>query len=139
MSFLSGSDTELARQIAYALEDESFHPLDEVQDNAPEDCRYFSDLECSLSEWGFAYGVAWATARTREPFASVTRISALAKELAREAWRYHSSKERWQELLTKDRDQRGPVHGDPATQLEAFTRNLGSMHVRRQEGDRIGH
>ena len=30
-----------------------------------------------------------------------------------------------------DRQERGPVAGDPGKQLEEFTRNLGSMRVRR--------
>ena len=130
MSFLPDSEAELARQIAYALDDESFHPLDEVQDSAPEECRYFSDLECSLSEWSFGYGVAWALLRVREPLAPATRIAALAQGLAREAWRSHGSRA-WEELIKRDRQERGPVHGDPSEQLEEFSRNLGNMRVRR--------
>src|SRR5437588_11689255 len=103
MSLLNDSEAELARQIAYALEDESFHPLDEVQDRAPEECRYFSDLECSLSEWSFSYGIAWALARMREPLAPTPRIATLAQELAREAWRYHGRAGSWQEQIRRDR------------------------------------
>ena len=62
MGFTPESEEDLVRQVAFALEDESFHPLDEVQDDAPENCRYFSDLESSLSDWSFAYGVAWTSA-----------------------------------------------------------------------------
>src|SRR2546425_6046608 len=98
MNFLPESEAEQARQIAYALEDESYHPLDEVQDNAPDDCRYFSDLECSLSEWSFAYGIAWGLLRMREPLAPTPRIAGLAQGLAREGWRYHGGSGSWQDL-----------------------------------------
>ena len=45
MGFFPESEAELARQITHALSDESFDPLDEVHERAPEDCHYFSDLE----------------------------------------------------------------------------------------------
>jgi hypothetical protein len=130
MSFLPASEAELARQIAYALEDESFHPLDEVQDHAPEDNRSFSDFECSLSEWSFGYGVAWALARMKDPFASSPRVAEIAERLAREAWRSYSWGESWPDLMRRDRAERGPVREDPTAHLEAFTRGLGKMRVR---------
>jgi len=83
-----------------------------------------------MSEWSFGYGVAWALFRVREPLAPATRIAALAQGLAREAWRSHGSQS-WQELIKRDRQERGPVHGDPSQQLEEFSRNLGNMRVRR--------
>ena len=131
MSLMPESESELARQIAYALEDESFHPLDRVQDDAPDDCRYFSDFECSLSEWSFGYGLAWALARMRDPFAPAERVAAIAQRLAVEAWRSHGRGESWPDLIGRDRAERGPVRGDPSTQLEEFTRSLGKMRVRR--------
>lgn len=134
MSFMPESESDLARQIAHALEDESFHPLDQVQDDAPDDCRYFSDFECSLSEWSFGYGVAWVLARMRDPFAPTARIAANAQRLALEAWRSSGRGESWPELISRDRAERGPVRGDPSTQLEEFTRNLGKMRVRRAPG-----
>jgi hypothetical protein len=131
MGFLPESERELTRQVAFALEDESFHPLDEVQDNAPADCRYFSDLESSLSDWSFAYGVAWALARMQDPFASSERVASLARRLTAEAWRSYARDQSWATLLSRDRAERGPARGDPHTQLEEFSRNLGNMRIRR--------
>jgi hypothetical protein len=132
MSFLPTSEAELARQIAYALEDESFHPLDEVQDHAPRDHRSFTDFECSLSEWSFGYGLAWAIARMRDPFASSARIADVAERLAREAWRSYSWGQSWPDLMRRDREERGPVKDDPSAHLESFTRGLGQMRVRHE-------
>jgi hypothetical protein len=131
MSFLPESEAELARQVIFALEDESFHPLDEVQDSAPEECRFFSDLESNVSEWSFGYGIAWTLARMRDPFASSERIATLARRIAGEAWRSYADEHSWPELVGRDRRERGPVRGDPSTQLEEFTRNLGNMRIRR--------
>src|ERR671922_256468 len=71
---------ELAQQVYEALEDEGAQPLRGVAAEAPQGFESFSELETSLSEWSFGYGVAWALARTREPFASSRRISELAAE-----------------------------------------------------------
>jgi hypothetical protein len=125
------SEQDLVRQVAFALEDESFHPLDEVQDNAPADCRYFSDLESSISDWSFAYGVAWTLARLRDPFASSARVGVLAQRIARDAWRFHAGDQQWEDLISRDRAERGPALSDPTTQLEEFSRNLGDMRIRR--------
>ena len=53
-----------------ALEDEAAQPLSEVQRPRPEGCDYFSELEASLGEWSFGYGVAWALARAGDPMMS---------------------------------------------------------------------
>jgi hypothetical protein len=131
MGFFPESEAELARQIAYALEDQSFDPLDEVHEHAPEDCHYFSDLEVSLSEWSFSCGIAWAIVRTRDPFASSERVVDAAQRLAREGWRSHTGPRSWAELVGQDRAERGPVRRDPQTQLEQFGDELGKMSVRR--------
>jgi hypothetical protein len=131
MGFTPESEEDLVRQVVFALDDESFHPLDEVQDNAPENCRYFSDFEASLSDWSFAYGVAWTLARMHDPFASSARIAQLARRITVEAWRSYSREHSWADLISQDRQDRGPARGDPNTQLEEFTRNLGNMRIRR--------
>jgi hypothetical protein len=131
MAFMPESEEDLVRQVAFALEDESFHPLDEVQDNAPPDCRYFSDFESSISDWSFAYGVAWTLARLRDPFASPARVAVLAQRITRDAWRSYAGDQPWTALISKDRAERGPARGDPTAQLEEFTRNLGNMRIRR--------
>jgi hypothetical protein len=131
MSFMPESEEDLVRQVVFALEDESFHPLDEVQDNAPEDCRYFSDFESSLSDWSFAYGVAWTLARMHDPFASAARVAVLARRITGEAWRSYARDQGWADLISRDRAERGPARGDPNAQLEEFSRNLGNMRIRR--------
>jgi hypothetical protein len=135
MGFMPESQEDLVRQVVLALEDESFHPLDEVQDNAPADCRYFSDFESSLSDWSFAYGVAWTLARMHDPFASSERIAALARRITTEAWRSYARDQSWAALISRDRAERGPARGDPSTQLEEFTRNLGNMRIRRPSAE----
>jgi hypothetical protein len=92
---------ELAQRVYEALEDEAAQPLREVAAEAPEGFERFSELETSLSEWSFGYGVAWALARSREPFASSRRISELATEATRAAWR--SFGDPWRALIAADR------------------------------------
>jgi hypothetical protein len=133
MGITPESEAELARQITYALEDQSFDPLDEVHERAPEDCHYFSDLESSLSEWSFACGIAWAFVRMRDPFASSERLVEAVQRLAHEGWRAHAGVRSWAELVGQDRAARGPVRRDPQTQLEQFSEGLGKVTVRRTE------
>jgi hypothetical protein len=92
---------ELAQHVYEALEDEAAQPLRELAGQAPEGFERFSELETSLSEWSFGYGVAWALARTREPFTSSRRISELATEATAAAWR--SFGEPWRALIATDR------------------------------------
>jgi hypothetical protein len=66
VSFAVDPAMDIARQVGAALEDEAAQPLAEVQRTAPEGCNYFSELEASISEWSFGYGVAWALARMRD-------------------------------------------------------------------------
>jgi hypothetical protein len=133
MGFVPESEADLARQVTFALEDESFHPLDEVQDSAPEGCRHFSDFESSLSDWSFAYGVAWTLARVHDPFASSARIAVAARRITNEAWRSFARDSDWADLISRDRTHRGPAVEDPSTQLEEFSRNLGDMRIRRPQ------
>ena len=133
MGLFPESESELARQITHALEDQSFDPLDEVHERAPEDCHYFSDLESSLSEWSFACGIAWTMVRMRDPFASSERVVDAVQRLAREGWRAHAGPRSWAELVGQDRAERGQVRRDPQTQLEQFSEGLGKMTVRRSE------
>jgi hypothetical protein len=133
MGFYPESEADLARQITHALADQSFDPLDEVQERAPEDCHYFSDLESKLGEWSFACGMAWALVRMRDPFASGEQMVDAVQRLARDGWRAHAGPQSWAELVGSDRDQRGQVRRDPQTQLEGFSEGLGKVTVRRSE------
>jgi len=131
MGFFPESESELTRQIAYALEDESFDPLDEVHERAPDDCHYFSDLEARLAEWSFACGIAWAMVRLRDPFAPPDRVVDSVQRLARDAWRSRAGVQSWTELVGQDREERGPVRRDPQPQLAQFGEELAAMNVRR--------
>ena len=102
MSLPLDREGDLARHVYDALEDEAAQPLAGLAEEAPEGFEAFSELETSLSELSFGYGVAWALARVREPFASSRRISELAAQAVTTAWRSFSD-ESWRVLMEQDR------------------------------------
>jgi hypothetical protein len=119
VSFAIDRGADFTRQVHHALEDEAAQPLDEVQRAAPEGCNYFSELEASISEWSFAYGVAWAMARMSDPLLSSSAAAGIAEAAVSDAWRLFSG-ESWTALMADDRAQRGPVEGDvPAVELDS--------------------
>ena len=119
MSFSGDRAHDIARQVGHALEDEAAQPLSGVQRAAPEGCNYFSEVEASISEWSFGYGVAWALARTRDPLLGSSATGQIAEQAVRDAWRSFSG-ESWTALIGEDRARRGPVEGDaPAAPLAA--------------------
>ena len=107
---------QLAQQVLQALADHSAQPLAEVQQRAPEGTDYFSELETSLGEWSFGYGVAWALVRAADPMMSSQAVADLARRGTALAWRMFSE-ESWTRLLEQDRAARGPYPapeaGDP--------------------------
>jgi hypothetical protein len=111
VSFTIDRGADFTRQVHNALEDEAAQPLDEVQRAAPEGCNYFSELEASISEWSFGYGVAWAMARMADPLLSSSAAADIAEAAVSDAWRLFSG-ESWTALMADDRTQRGPVEGD---------------------------
>ena len=111
MSFAVDPALEIARQVGNALEDEAAQPLAELQRNAPPGCDYFSELEASISEWSFGYGVAWALARMRDPLLGSAQTGRIADQAVRDAWRGFSGQV-WTALLAEDREKRGRVDGD---------------------------
>jgi hypothetical protein len=111
VSFAGDPAHDIARQVGHALEDESAQPLSDVQRAAPEGCDYFSELETSISEWSFGYGVAWALARLRDPLLGSSATSTIAEQAVRDAWRSFSGQS-WTALMGEDRARRGPVEGD---------------------------
>jgi hypothetical protein len=111
MSFAVDPALDIARQVGNALEDEAAQPLAEVQRSAPEGCHYFSELEASISEWAFGYGVAWALARLRDPLLGSSGTAEIAEHAVRDAWRSFSGQS-WTGLMGEDRARRGPVDGD---------------------------
>jgi hypothetical protein len=119
VSFAVDPALDIARQVGNALEDEAAQPLAEVQRSAPEDCNYFSELEASISEWSFGYGVAWALARLRDPLLGSGQTGRIAEQAVRDAWRAFSGQS-WTALMAEDRRRRGPVEGEePAPVAEA--------------------
>jgi hypothetical protein len=92
---------QLAQQVLQALADSSAQPLAEVQDRAPRE-RDFSELEASLADWGFGYGVAWALVRAADPLMSSQAVADLARRGTALAWRMYSE-ESWARLLEEGR------------------------------------
>jgi hypothetical protein len=114
MDFAFDRSRDLSRQVRNALEDETAQPLREVQRHAPEGCDYFSELEASLGEWSFGYGVAWALARAGDPMMSSSAAARIAEAAVAEAWSLFSSNQRWTALMAADRAERGPVDAEVA-------------------------
>ena len=133
---------DLARHVYDALEDEAAQPLQGLEHEAPEGFDSFSELEASLSELSFGYGVAWALARVREPFASSRRVSEVAAQAVATAWRAFSN-ESWRALMEQDRAARGDAAGgdtkgeEPGPRLDEFMGGLARARSRRprDEGD----
>jgi hypothetical protein len=140
---------DLAHHVYDALEDEAAHPLRDLEREAFEGFTSFSELETSLSEWSFGYGVAWALARVREPFASSRRLSELAGQATATAWRSFSD-EPWRTLIATDRaagrqsepapepqnalDDPAGEPAPPEPQLEDFMGGLARARSRRPRG-----
>jgi hypothetical protein len=124
-------DGDLARHVYDALEDEAAQPLAGLEEEAPEGFEAFSELETSLSELSFGYGVAWALARAREPFASSRRISELASQAVTTAWRSFSD-ESWRVLMEQDRAARaGAAAPEAPPRLDEFIGGLARARSRR--------
>ena len=147
MSLPLDREGDLARHVYDALEDEAAQPLQGLEKEAPEGFDSFSELEASLSELSFGYGVAWALARVREPFASSRRISEIAAQAVATAWRAFSN-ESWRALMEQDRAARGDAAGgdaaggeaegeEPGPRLDEFMGGLARARSRRprDEGD----
>jgi hypothetical protein len=123
----------LGRQVLQVLGDGAAQPLAEVSDRAPEDCHFFSELESSLGDWGFAYGVAWALVRSQDPLMPGAAVAELARNATRQAWRLYSEQS-WTHLLREDRARRGPVEAEPsASALSDFMGKVATTRPARAE------
>jgi uncharacterized BrkB/YihY/UPF0761 family membrane protein len=92
---------ELERIVRVALADDAAHrgmwsTLPGGPDEVP---AVLTGLECDLNDWGFAYGVAWAAAKTRYPFESDRRVAERALEAARTVFGEYCAGENWSERL----------------------------------------
>jgi hypothetical protein len=136
MSLPLDRDGDLARHVYDALEDEAAQPLAGLEQHAPEGFESFSELETSLSELSFGYGVAWALARVREPFASSRRIAELASAAVTTAWRSFSE-ESWRVLMEQDRAARaGAAESEEQPRLDEFMGGLARARSRRPREER---
>jgi hypothetical protein len=137
VSFAFDRSPDLSRQVLSALEDEAAQPLSQIQRHAPEGCDYFSELEASLGEWSFGYGVAWALARISDPLLSSSNAARIAEDAMGDAWRLFNTDMGWTALMAEDRTQRGPVDGDAeagdgAADLGQFMEKVGRSRPTRQ-------
>jgi hypothetical protein len=139
MSFAFDPSPDLARQVRNALEDEAAQPLNEVQRRAPDGCEYFSELEASIGEWSFGYGVAWALARASDPMLPSSVVARVAEAAVNDAWRLFSDDPGWTALMAEDRAERGPVEGElpasdvvPSSDLGQFMHKMGRARPRRE-------
>ncbi len=123
-------DGDLARHVYDALEDEAAQPLGTLETEVPEGFEAFSELETSLSELSFGYGVAWALARVQEPFASSRRISELAAQAVTAAWRSFGG-ESWRFLIEHDRAARARTENEAPPRLDEFMGGLARARSRR--------
>ena len=129
---------DLAHNVYDALEDEAAQPLRDLEQEVPEGFASFTELETSLSEWSFGFGIAWALARVREPFASSRRVSELAAQATATAWRAFGD-EPWRTLIAADRAARRPEAVDPpGTQAEAQVAHAASPSPEPQLEDFMG-
>jgi len=129
---------QLAQQVLQALADGSAQPLAEVQDRAPPD-RDFSELEASLADWGFGYGVAWALVRAADPLMSSQAVGDLARRGTALAWRMYSE-ESWARLLEDGRgaaraagSEQDPEQPPPDTALSEFMGKVAQTRASRPE------
>jgi hypothetical protein len=129
MAYAVESRDERARQVFHALEDDQAQPLRAVADEAPESSGYLSAFESKLGEWSFAYGVAWALTRVRDPFLSSRRVAEEAQAIAAEAWR--ARPDAASSAVTEAAGRREPPKDEPAAQLDQFMNRLGGVRTRR--------
>jgi hypothetical protein len=131
----------LAQQVLQALADQSAQPLAEVQERAPHETDRFTELEASLGEWSFGYGVAWALVRAADPMMSSQAVADLARRGTALAWRMYSE-ESWTRLLEQDRAARGPAgpeqpadpeQPEPDTALSEFMGKVAQTRASRPE------
>ena len=128
MNFAFDSSPDLSRQVRNALEDEAAQPLSEVQRRAPQGCEYFSELEASIGEWSFGYGIAWALARASDPMLPSSVVARVAEAAVNDAWRLFSDDQGWTALMADDRAERGPVEGEPPAEECGAVVGPGAVH-----------
>jgi hypothetical protein len=64
-----------------------------------EEASRLTELELDLSDWGFTYGVAWATARAQDPGAPDGVVADRALRAAQGVFRLYCGDPDWQERI----------------------------------------
>jgi uncharacterized BrkB/YihY/UPF0761 family membrane protein len=94
-----------ATDVAIALRNDTAHrAMCKILPGEPlEMCALLSELECDLNDWGFAYGVAWAVAKSRYPLESDHEVAARALAAAKIVFREYCSGDDWAKRLAERR------------------------------------
>jgi hypothetical protein len=73
-----------------------------------------TDLERDVADWGYTYGVAWATARAQYPDESDEEIAQRALKIARTVFAEYMGDAAWPERIARERDiERVTASADP--------------------------
>ncbi|HZO58998.1 MAG TPA: YihY/virulence factor BrkB family protein [Solirubrobacterales bacterium] len=102
-------DEDLVRAVGRALQNDVAHDgmLSPIA-LAEEETAGMSDLELDLADWGFTYGVAWATARAQAPEESEEQVAERALGAAREVFRMYCGHEGWEQQIRDQLRRRRP-------------------------------
>jgi hypothetical protein len=94
-----------ATDVAIALRNDTAHrAMCKILPGEPlEMSALLSELECDLNDWGFAYGVAWAVAKSRYPLESDHEVAARALPAAKIVFREYCSGDDWAKRLAERR------------------------------------
>jgi hypothetical protein len=85
---------ELADEVSAALQDDVANEcMMSVMDG--EHGAALSERELDLTDWGFAYGVAWARARERDPHEAGEAVARGALEVAEDVFRAYAAEADW--------------------------------------------
>jgi hypothetical protein len=97
----------LAEEVSAALQDDAANEtmlsvMDVGRDQA------LSERELDLTDWGFAYGVAWARARERVPSGPQETVAREALRVADSVFRAYAADARWAEGRPEGNGRTGP-------------------------------
>ena len=109
----AGEEGELEGVVRVALADETAHrQMSSLLPGGPGgESGVLSAIECDLNDWGFTYGVAWATAKRRHPGESGERVAERALEAAQRVFSDYCAGEDW----SGDLGERRPARETPGS------------------------
>jgi hypothetical protein len=98
---------EIAEEVSAALQDDVANEcMLSVMDG--ENGAALSERELDLTDWGFAYGVAWARARERDPHEGGDAVAREALEVAEDVFRAYAAEADWANGSRHIRQSGGP-------------------------------